>query len=87
VAVKQGTFAQETFVTLQNAEHLIPILGQQMPKDMLLELERKNLKPIGSPTIRVEDIFFFNDETGETSLVKRISCLCRYEENASAWLQ
>jgi hypothetical protein len=78
--VKQGTMFQEMDVTLQHAEQFVPIFQQQMSRDMLIELERRGLQPVGVPATSVEDVFFTDDETGELSLLKRISCSCRYEE-------
>lgn len=75
-----GTMFQEMDVTLQHAEQFVPIFQQQMSKDMLLELERRGLQPLGAPMTTVRDVFFTDDATGELYLVKRISCSCRYEE-------
>jgi hypothetical protein len=78
VKSKTGTYGKHLIVTLPQAEELIPIMQQQMPKDMLLDMEHKGLEPVSSPKTRVEDAFWVDEETGVTHPIKYFFCWCDY---------
>jgi hypothetical protein len=78
VKSKTGTYGKQVIVTLQHAEELIPIMQQQTPKDMILEMKRKGLEPVSSPKTRVEDAFWVDEETGVTHPIKYFFCWCDY---------
>lgn len=79
MGMKTGTHGTQTTISLQHAEQMIPVMQEQMTKDILLEMEHRGLEPLSPPKTRVEDAFWTDDETGKTFHVKHLFCWCDYK--------
>ncbi len=72
------TYGLTVDVSNDNADVLIPILSDQLKIDIIQRISEEAGTIAELPTIHVEDVSTYDEETGKTYTFKKISARCHY---------
>jgi len=74
--MRTRTFGLSADISSAEADELVPIISEQMSRLILNDVRIGGMIPLSEPSVRVEDVSWVDDETGEHYEFKRVICRC-----------